>query len=158
MNRLKMGLASALLWLDALATAFLVFILIGIWVFRDRIFTIGNPLTMVDLIMLVGMISILLFNIISLFWLGRVRFKSDYSRATDLVLFGLGILCIMMMMAEKVMADEIAHETSTGWSIQGEYLMLYGMLFLQLIYNLLMGIRLFHGRPESSAKPHVPEP
>ena len=45
--------------------------------------------------------------------------------------------------AQKVMVDEVAHETAEAWSIQGEYLMLYGMLTLQLIYNLLVGRRLF---------------
>jgi len=157
MNKFKIGPAGALLWLGALATGFLVFILIGIWVFRDRVFTIGNQLSLVELTMLIGMVSVLLFNIVSLFWLSRKRFKSTYSRATDSVLFGLGILCIVMMMAEKVMIDDIAHETAVAWSIQREYLMLYGMLFLQLIYNLLMGMRLLnYGQPESAAKPHVP--
>jgi hypothetical protein len=62
-----------------------------------------------------------------------------------------------MMMAEKVMVDEIAHETSAAWSLQREYLMLYSMLFFQLTYNLLIGMRLLHyGQPESAAKPHVP--
>jgi hypothetical protein len=156
MNKLKIGLADALLWLDVLAMAFLVFILISIWVFRDRVFTIGNPLSLVDLIMLVGMISVLLFNAVSLFWLSRVLFKGANSRATDSVLFGLCILCLVMMMTEKAMVDDIAHETASGWSIQGEYLMLYGMLFLQLTYNLLIGMRLLPRQPESAAKSHVP--
>jgi hypothetical protein len=149
MNELKIRSAVATFWLGILATAFLVFILIGIWVFRDRVFTIGNPLALVDMIMLVGMAFVLLFNVVSLFWLRRTLFKCTFSRATDSLLFGIGILCIVMMMTEKVMADDIAHETISGWRIQGEYLMLYGMLFLQLIYNLSIGMRLLHRQPES---------
>lgn len=157
MNKLKIRVTGALFWLDTLVTAFLVFILIGMWVFRDRVFTIGGPLDLVDLIILVGMIFVLLFNIVSLFWLGRAQFKSDYSRALDSVLFGLGVLCIVMMMAEKIMADEIAHETTTGWNIQGEYLILYGMFLLQLVYNLLICKRLFQRQqPVSPAEPYMP--
>jgi hypothetical protein len=156
MNKLKIGLTGAFLWLDAFATAFLVFILIGMWVFRDRLFTIGNPLAMLDLVILVGIIFILLFNIVSLFWFGRAHIKSGKSRASDLVLFGIGVLCTVMMMAEKVMADEIAHETASGWKIQAEYLMLYGMLLIQLVYNLLIGMRLLPKQPESTIKHMVP--
>ena len=136
MNKLKKGQEDALFWLDALASGFLVFIFIGMWVFRDRVFTIGNQLALVDLVMLIGMISVLLFNIVSLFWLCGKRFDSIYSRATDFVLFGIGIFCIVITMAEKVMVDDIARETSETWSLQREYLMLYSMLFFQLTYNL----------------------
>ena len=157
MNKPKIGSENALFWLDALATGFLVFILIGIWVFRDQVFTIGNQFAPVVMIMLIGMISVLLFNIASLFWLSGKRFKSKYRRSTDFVLFGIGILCIFMMMAEKVMVDEVAHETSVAWSLQREYLMLYSMLFLQLTYNLLIGMQLLnYGQPESATKPHTP--
>ena len=137
----------AVFWLDILATSLLVFILAGIWLFRDRVFVVGNPLALVDLTMLVGIGTVLLFNIVSIAWLSGVRFKSAHGRTTDPILIGLGILCLVMMMAEKIMADEIAHETLAGWSIQGEYIMLYGMLVLQLIYNLLVGARLLLGPP-----------
>lgn len=156
MNKLKIGFTGALFWLDTLATTFLVFILIGMWVFRDRVFTIGGPLALVDLIILIGITFVLLFNIVSLFWLGWIQFKSTYSRTLDYILFGLGVLCVLMMIAEKVMADEVAHETTTGWNIQGEYLILYGMFFLQLVYNLLICKRLFQRQqPESPAKPYM---
>jgi hypothetical protein len=156
MNKYKISQAGALFWLGALATAFLVLILIGIWVFRDRVFTIGNPTTPVDLIMLIGMTTALLFNVVSLFWLRKTRFKGTGKRANDSMLFGLGVLCIVMMIAEKIMADDIAHETVSGWSIQGEYLILYGMLFIQIVYNVLMGMRLFHRQqPGSPAKSYM---
>ena len=157
MNKLKTGFTSALFWLDNLATAFLVFILVSMWVFRDQVFSMGGALALVELIMLIGMIFILLFNIASLSWLGRRQFKNTHKRAFDSLLFGLGILCVVMMTGEKVMADEIAHETATGWNIQGEYLILYGMFSLQLVYNLLIYRRLFQRQqPESEARPFLP--
>ena len=157
MTKLKIGSEDSLFWLGALATAFLVFILIGLWVVRDRIFIIVNQIALLDLIMLIGMISVLLFNIASLFWLIRKRFKSTYSRATDFVLFGIGILCVVMMMVEKVRVDDIAYETSVAWSIQREYLILYSMLFFQLTYNMLIGMRLLnYGQPDSAKKTQIP--
>ena len=157
MNKLKIESENALFWLGALATTFLAFILIGLWAVRDRIFIIVNQIALLDLIMLIGMISVLLFNIASLFWLSRKRFDSIYSRATDFVLFGIGILCIVIMMAGKVMVDDIAHETSVALGLQREYLILYSILFLQFTYNLLIGMRLLnYGQPESAKKTQTP--
>jgi hypothetical protein len=48
------------------------------------------------------------------------------------------------------MADEIAHETESGWTLQGEYLLLYGMLALQLVHNLLLGRHLLRASPRGS--------
>lgn len=153
MLKLKSGLTGVVLCLDIVATPLLVFILMGIWAFRDRLFTIGNPLGIVELIMLVGMGTVLLFNIFSIAWLVKMRFKNAHRKTFDSMLMGLGILCIVMMIAEKVMADEVAHETVAGWSVQGEYLLLYGMLVPQFIFNLLVGTRLLLGSMEPAAKP-----
>ncbi|WP_419663213.1 hypothetical protein [Desulfosarcina variabilis] len=157
MTKLKIGSEDSLFWLGALATAFLVFFLICMWVVRDRIFTIVNQIALLDLTMFIGMIFGLLFNIASLFWLIRKRSKSTYSRATDFVLFGIGILCIVMIMVGKVRVDNIAYETPAAWSIQREYLILYSMLFFQLTYNMLIGMRLLnYGQPESTKKTQTP--
>ena len=140
------GLGKTVLWLDVLATPLLLFILAGLWLYRQQIFVTGSPVAGAGLIMLIGFGSILLFNIVSLFWLGRSRSRATGGRGAGHRLFWLGLLCLLLMAAEKVMADEVAHETEGVWSIQGEYVMLYGMLLLQLIYNLLVGKRLLGAR------------
>ena len=143
MREARRGLGKATFWLDVLATPLLLFILAGLWLYREQVFVIGSPVTFAGLIMMIGFASILLFNLVSLFWLGRFRSRTGERRGADTRLFMLGLLCLVLLAAQKVMADEVAHETEGAWSIQGEYLILYGMLLLQLIYNLLVGRRLF---------------
>ncbi len=60
----------------------------------------------------------------------------------------LGVTCLVLMAAEKIMIDEVAHETVGGWTLQTEYILLYVMLGVQLVYNVLLGRALLgaHGR------------
>lgn len=128
----RRGMTKLIIWLDVLATALLLFILAGLWLYRERIFTIGSPLGVVELLMLVGFGSILLFNGMSIAWLWQ------FLHEKTALLMVLGMLCLVLMAAEKVMVDEVAHQTELAWSMQTEYLILYGMLIVQLVYNLLV--------------------
>jgi hypothetical protein len=60
MSAPRKGLATVVLWLNVLATPLLLFVLAGLWLYRERVFVIGNPLTAVELTMLIGFGSILL--------------------------------------------------------------------------------------------------
>jgi hypothetical protein len=113
------GLGKTVLWLDVLATPLLLFILVGLWLYRQQIFVIGSPVAGAGLIMLIGFGSILLFNMVSLFWLGRSRSGTREGKEVGQGLFWLGLLCLLLMAVEKVMADEVAHETEGAWSLQG---------------------------------------
>ena len=57
----------------------------------------------------------------------------------------LGMLCLILLLGEKTMADEIAREYRLGWDTLGEWIILYIMLSLQLLYNIIffIQIRLF---------------
>jgi hypothetical protein len=96
--------------------------------------------------MMGGFIAILVFNISSILWLGRSLVEGRERRALNVGLMVLGLVCLFLLAAGKVMTDEVAHETVGGWSIQGEYVMLYGMLVLQLVFNVLMAKRLLGTR------------
>jgi len=138
MRRIQRGLGALVYWLDVTSTSLLLFILIGIWAFRQEIFVIDGEVRMAGLIMLAGFAVILLFDLASVLWLGRSRTRWGGSNRARGGLLRLGLVCILFLGVEKVMADEVAHQAEAAWTIQGEYLMLYGMLFLQLAYNLLV--------------------
>jgi hypothetical protein len=142
MQERKNPLTGLTLSLDILATLLLLFILVGFWIYRTELFVIGNPINRVGLIMMGGFIAILVFNISSILWLGRSLFEGGEKKALNMGLLVFGIVCLVLLAAEKVMTDEVAHETVGGWTIQGEYIMLYGMLVIQLLFNILMAKRL----------------
>jgi hypothetical protein len=54
----------------------------------------------------------------------------------------LGMICLFLFFAEKVMIDEIAHEYFTEWPVLGEWMILYLLFTIQLIYHLLIFFRL----------------
>ena len=126
------------LLLDVLSTPLLMFILLGLWLFRDQVFVIGEPLTPAIATMLIGFGAILLFDLASVGWLAGNRHSAPGETETRTRLLVLGVLCLVLFAADKVMIDEVAHETATGWTLQTEYLLLYGMLIFQLAYNVLL--------------------
>lgn len=146
MHQRKKPLTGLTLSLDILATLLLLFIFVGFWIYRTEIFVVGNPINRVGLIMIAGFMAIMVFNISSILWLGRSLFGDGEQKALNLGLLVFGIVCLVLLAAEKVMTDEVAHETVGGWSIQGEYIMLYGMLVIQLVFNVLMAKRLLGTR------------
>lgn len=130
--------AKIVLLLDVLCTPLLVFILLGLSLFRDQVFVIGEPLTPATATMLVGFGAILLFDIASVAWLAGNRRSAPAETEARTRLLVLGVLCLVLFAADKVLIDEVAHETATGWTLQTEYLLLNGMLIFQLAYNILL--------------------
>ena len=46
----------------------------------------------------------------------------------------LGMICLVGMGGQKVMLDEVAHELDAGLAWLGEFIILYIILALQLLY------------------------
>ncbi len=138
MSERQRGFEKIVLLLDVLSTPLLLFILLGLWLFRDQVFVIGEPLTPATVTMLIGFGAILLFDLASVAWLAGNRHSAHGEAETRTRLLVLGVLCLVLFAADKVMIDEVAHETATGWTLQTEYLLLYGMLMIQLAYNVML--------------------
>jgi hypothetical protein len=51
-------------------------------------------------------------------------------------------VCILLLGGEKAMLDEIARETRLSGAMQGEWVVLYVGLTVQLIYNLFVILHL----------------
>jgi len=132
----RQGLEAAVYWLDVVATSLVLFILIVTQAFRSDVFMVGGEVAIVGWLMLAGCAVILAFDLTSTIWLKRTRPAQGARPNAGLV--WLGAICLVLLAAEKVMADEVAHEAEAAWTIQGEYLILYCMLFLQFVYNILV--------------------
>ena len=115
--------------------------------------SIPGPIV-IELVMLIGFGLVFLFDLVSIAWFAarlRTRVHESTRDATTAMaaarwepaILALGILCLVLMMGEKVMVDEIGREALLGWKTGGEWIILYAMLVTQLVYNIIVIIPLW---------------
>jgi len=115
----------------------LLFILVMLPLFRRDVFVDRQALTGPEVAILIGFLIVFLFTVLSILWLaGRSLGQKPSPGAPLLALFGA--LCLILMAAEKVMVDEIGREMELGWETTGEWIILYGLLAVQLVYHLMV--------------------
>jgi len=68
--------------------------------------------------------------------------KPDYGSVYRAAL-ALGVLCMILLLGEKTMVDEIGREYLWGWKVTGEWIILYVFLAIQLLYNALIILKLY---------------
>jgi len=120
------------------ATCCLLFSMAAIPLFHEVLFT-GQPNPEpIGWVILAGLSMVTLFTIAALGWL--LREATDRPRFTGREVTGViwGALCLLFMIGEKVMIDEIAREWRLGWETTGEWVILYFFLTVQLGFNLYM--------------------
>lgn len=97
----------------------------------------GGFLGAIQLVILVGFVIVLLFDLLSTGWiLTRICWIQEGSKEDGCQqgwLLVLAVLAMVGMMGAKVMVDEIARETPLGGAA-GEWSILYTCLTLQLAY------------------------
>jgi len=104
---------------------------------RQDIFVHRRTVTGPEFIVLIAFLIVALFTFLSALWLaGRSLRQHPRRAAPRLALFGA--LCLIVMLAEKIMVDEIGREMGLGWETTGEWLILYGLLAIQLAYHLIL--------------------
>ncbi|MDY7077007.1 MAG: hypothetical protein SXV54_08790 [Chloroflexota bacterium] len=133
---------NSILVLAILSTGFLVFNMLGTLTYKQQVFFEQETISGVEIVILVGFGLVLLFDAVSFIWvLSKLR-QSKKVSIGDKATLGLGILCPFLLLGEKVMVDEIAREYRLGWEVLGEWIILYIFLTTQLIYNLIILLRL----------------
>jgi hypothetical protein len=129
--------------LAILSIGFLVFNMLGILIYRQQVFFERETLAGVEIVILIGFGLVVLFDIGSLLWvLLRMR-QSGEASVGDKATLILGALCLILLVGEKAMVDEIGREYLLGWEVLGEWIILYIFLTTQLIYNLVILSQLF---------------
>jgi hypothetical protein len=128
--------------LAILAAAGAVFNLITIPIFHEEVFVQLEGISAVEIIMLLAYLIIFVFNIISIIRLILLLHREKPSKISHVFLLILAFICMIGLIGQKVMLDEVAHEYDLGWSVQVEFYILMGLLGLQLVYALVTGAAL----------------
>ena len=120
----------------------IIFIMISILFFREQIFIYRDTFSRIEIAILLGLLLIFLFHIFSLILLHTEIRESNSTVFRKWTLFLFGIFSLFLFIGEKVMVDEIAHEYVAGWPVIGEWMILYILFIIQLIYNSIILFRL----------------
>jgi hypothetical protein len=134
-----------------LSLGFLVFNMLAIQGFKQEVFFDREKLAGVELVMLIGFGLVVLFVIVSLAWIWSRLRQAQTATIGDGATLVLGILCLFLLIGEKVMIDEIGREYRLGWEVMGEWIILYALLGTQLLYNLAIVVQLYRARREQRA-------
>lgn len=103
-----------------------------------------------EIVILIGFLLVPVFNLVSLGWVIVGTLQNRVFRKGDMGTMALGVLCLILLLGEKVMADEIGREYSLGWEVVGEWIILYVFLVIQLLYDLVILRRLYHSYKDPS--------
>jgi hypothetical protein len=129
--------------LAILSVGFLLFNIFGTMIYRQKVFLERETLSSVEIVILIGFGLFFLFDIVSLLLvLLRLR-QSEKASMGDRATLILGTLCLLLLIGEKAMVDEIGREYLLGWEVLGEWIILYTFLTNQLLYNLIILMQLF---------------
>lgn len=148
-NRSEVKPISGLLYRPAFAlaivcTGLLIYNLVAMPIHKEQVFLErGTINTGGEMAILIGFVLVPMFNIVSLLWmLSRIR-QAHVVHKVDKGVLVLGVLCLILLMGDKVMVDEIGREYMLGWEVLGEWIILYLFLATQLLYNLIILRRIY---------------
>jgi len=119
------------------STVSLVFNIVAISVFRDRLFLEVTIITGLGVFILAGFAVVLLFEVSMVIW-SAIRLNTQ--SPNGLRFFPFSLLAILALGVSKVMIDEIGHEYFR--QIPGEWIILYIALSVQLLFSLYVAISL----------------
>lgn len=130
--------------LATICTGLLLYIMAAIPSHKEQIFLDRGTISPGgETAVLFGFAIVIFFIIASIFWLSvRIRKYSENTKG-DAAILAFGVLCLLLIAGEKMMVDEISHEYSLGWEAVGEWIVLYIILGLQLLYSLIILRKLF---------------
>jgi len=108
-------------------------IMVALPIYKQQVFLDkGNLTTGGEMGILIAFVCVLVFHLVSLLWL--LSLPAGVPRW----LLVLGALCLLLLLGEKVMVDEIAREYSLHWEVTGEWVILYVFLTIQWLYSVMI--------------------
>ena len=127
--------------LAILCTSLLVYNMVAMPIYKEQVFLERRIITTdAELVIAIGFLLIPIFNLTSLLWVLLSKRMSDLFRGGTIA---LGTFCIMLMLGEKAMLDEIGREYGYGLDVMGEWIALYVGLAIQLLYNGIISWQLY---------------
>jgi hypothetical protein len=127
--------------LALIASGALIFIMVGLpFSFEEAFVTLG-VLEGIEVLFLLAFLIVFLFLVTTIIKLvlqarGRAHFTTF-----EVSMLILGSFCLVGMAGQKVMLDEVAHELDAGLAWLGEFIILYLILALQLLYAVVLAFR-----------------
>ena len=118
-----------------ISSVFLAFAMLAILIYKEQIFSHSNIFTFPKYIIALGIGLIVVFNFISVTWLLLQIRKASPSMIFTIV---MGVICIILLAAEKTMIDEIGKEYGYETEALSEWIMLYAFWAFQLFYNYII--------------------
>lgn len=130
--------------LAIVCTALLVYSMAAIPIYKQQVFLERGRITSgAEMVILIGFVLVLVFNVVSILWVSSCIRKAEAVRRGDIAVLTLGALCLILLVGEKVMVDEIGREYLLGWEVFGEWAILYVFLTIQLLYNIIILRRVY---------------
>lgn len=126
-----------------LSTGFLLFNMMATLMYRQQIFFERDMLSTVEIVIAIGFGFILEFDIVSFLWVVSGIRRSQKVTGSEIGTLILGGSCLILLLGEKAMIDEIGREYLLRWEVLGEWIILYVFLTIQLLYNLVILQKLF---------------
>lgn len=124
--------------LSVLTTTFILFIMAGLLMFKKQVFIERDTISLSEIFIVAGFLLICLFDITSIAWLIIKRPTFHESSISKILSIALGGFCLLLLIGDKTMVDEIGRESAIGRETLGEWIILYVFLLVQLSYNLLL--------------------
>jgi hypothetical protein len=102
----------------------------------DAVFLNKELTTGVEIFLLLGFLSILLFDLLVVPWVCLRRYHHESISGVESHLLVGSIACLFVLVAAKVMTDEVGRESRFGLDCRGEFAILYALLLIQIAYNV----------------------
>ncbi len=120
------------------ATCCLIFNMMMILLRHEIYFTSGGVPDPTGWVILAGFLLVVVFTLSSQIWILTRLSGKRVLTIREVITLIWGIACLIFLVGEKVIIDEIAREWRMGWETMGEGVILYGFFTVQLGFNLFM--------------------
>jgi hypothetical protein len=134
---LMKGNIKGLFLLSILSIGCLIFNMLMTYIHRNEVFVKQDSVSILEFIMIIGFIIILVYCVLVFLWL-LWQIRGETSKPFYIFTLFLCGICILLMMGQKVLYDEIAREYRLGWEVLGEGIILYIFFCVQVTFNLIM--------------------
>ena len=131
------GNIKVLFILSILSICCLIFNMLMTYIHRKEVFVKQDSVSLLGFFMIIGFVIFLIYCVFVFLWLLWQIRKETNKPFYIFTLFLCGV-CILLMMGEKVLYDEIARELRLGWEVLGEGIILYIFYCMQITFNLIM--------------------
>ncbi len=125
-----------------LVSLLVVYMLVAFILFREQVFLDREHLSISEIGIAAGAGLLLISIPLSLIWLNAAHARENLKPSYRFSFTAIGIMALICLPVAKVMVDEIAKELPARMNTKGEWVILYGCLFLLLFFHAGVAVQL----------------